>query len=71
MIFNGKEVLDMTDQELADASYDLQYLLATRENRLLDARERHKVINFKIINPEFINLEKEINDEIALRKARS
>ena len=71
MKYKGKPVEDMTDQELSDTSYDLQWLLGTRENRLLDRKERHKKIKFDNINPAFIEIQKAIDTEVKLRKARS
>lgn len=71
MKYQNVEVGDLSDQQLFDAIYDLQWTLAHRDNRLLDAKLRHKIIDFKTINPAFIKLQSEINDEIKIRKARS
>lgn len=69
-IYKGKEILDFSDKELLDVQYDLQWLLAHRDNRLRDAKERHKIFNFQTINPAFVKIQTETNDEIAVRKAR-
>lgn len=70
MIYNGKNIEDMSDKELADNSMYLTITLAERENRLRDAKERHKIFDFQTINPAFVKIQTEINNELALRKAR-
>lgn len=68
--YKGFEILDMTDQQLADTKYDMDFSLANRDNRLRDAKERHKIFDFQTINPAFLNIQKEIETELQLRKAR-
>lgn len=69
-IYKNKEIGDMSDQELIDTQYDFQWLLGNRENRLLDVKKRHKGFDFQTINPAFVKIQKEVETELALRKAR-
>jgi len=72
-----KAIGDMTDGELANANYDLQWLMANRENRLKLLPDRLKKndgspkFNFEFVNPAFVKLQSDINEEIKVRKARS
>lgn len=69
--YKDKEILDMSDQELNDVQFELIWLLGHRENRLLDAKERHKIFDFQTINPAFIKIQNEVTEELKLRKART
>lgn len=71
MIYRGKDIEDMTDEELANANFDLTYDIANRDNRLLSVKKRHKGIDFTKINPAFVELTIKIKTELELRKARS
>ncbi len=68
--YKDREIGDMTDQELTDVQCELIILLANRDNRLRDAKERHKIFDFQTINPAFNKIQKEVDDEIKIRKAR-
>lgn len=70
MKYAGKEIQDLTDGELDEAHSYNTILIAERENRLLEKTKRHKNFNFDNINPAFIQQQKEIETELALRKAR-
>ncbi len=70
MKYNGKAIEDLSDGELDEAIAYNRILIAERENRLLDKTKRHKNFNFDNINPAFVQQQKEIETELALRKAR-
>ncbi len=71
MKYAGKEIQDLSDGELDEANLYNMILIAERENKLLDRTKRHKNFNFDKINPAFVQQQKEIETELALRKARS
>jgi hypothetical protein len=77
MKYRDKEIGDMTDQELADNQYDLNWLLGNRENKLMNLPQRlltkdgKPKFDFNTVNPAFTQIQKEIETEIALRKARA
>jgi len=77
MKYQNIEIGDLTDKQLNEAAYDLNYLLAHRENRLWTLPNRLKKpdgsakFDFDKINPAFVQLKLEIEQEIKVRKARS
>lgn len=68
--YKGIEILDMSDKSLLDLQFELIWLQANRDNRLREAKECHKVFDFQTINPAFIKIQNEVNEELKLRKAR-
>lgn len=60
----------MSDQELSNCDRYLTILMAERDNRLREVKKRHKIFDFQSINPAFIAVQKEIETELNLRKAR-
>jgi hypothetical protein len=60
------EIKDMIDQQLIDAGFELADMQAKREAKLTKVKPRHA--NFKLeINPAFLQLQTEVNNEIDRR----
>ena len=67
MKWKDTEINKLTDQELIDASFDLNKIIKNYENKLAKKTDRHKNFKFEI-NPTYTKLKEEINNELDKRK---
>ena len=67
MKWRDTEIKDMTDQQLIDAASEIADMEAKRETKLKKVQPRHANFEFKI-NPAFLQLQTEVNQEIDKRK---
>lgn len=67
MKWRDTEIKDMTDQQLIDAGFELADMEAKREAKLTKVKPRHENFKFEI-NPAFLQLQTEVNQEIDKRK---
>lgn len=63
----GKDIKDLTNQELTEASEKLIQMQTFRDDKLLKKKTRHNGINFENTNPAFDELKKAIGKEIVDR----
>ena len=67
MKWKEKEIKDLADQQLIDASFDLNKMIKNYEDKLSKRTNRHKNFKFEI-NPAYTQLKEEINNELDKRK---
>ena len=66
MRFKEKDIKDLSNTELIDASWDLHSMQLTYDHKLTKIKDRHKNFKFEI-NPAFIQLQHEIIAELKTR----
>ena len=66
MKFKEKDIKDLSNSELIDASWDLHSMQLSYDHKLTKARDRHKNFEFKI-NPAFTQLQNEVITELKTR----
>ena len=73
MKWNGKNIVDLTDDELIAAIHSVVDIDKNRLDKLSNSRERHKKIFEKhppVENPVFTQLATELNEQFQLRQLK-